>query len=398
MKQIIRLVALVLAVSLTTLSLGSAADGAQQQEMSPECRRDLNPVELYKNPQFLEKILRCLNQSQSDVSPQGSQEESDCLAPVDPQMLERLRGERNALLRDMAGGGYMVDRTLTAMGKLIAARLQHLADRNPDNYPLEGIVTRTQGAVQNAPAAVVDAGKTVATYLTNNNEANHAYLYGQVQVGIDNAEQALKQMLRNPHVTIATVADGVLVARLTGSGGTVCRQLTSRQIAQVKNKINEAREGAKRFKRLQEVYPPTAVCGLQREDCFWQTMANATGDRSFLLRQQGVGSWDEVFDNLKRHFGGAKAKDPMTGRAGDLQMMAAGKPVFVNREEFANVLRDLPDNSEGMVFILRANGTSHVFNLAKFRGRSLYWDNQAQSSDIAKLFAGVQNVKWYRYK
>jgi hypothetical protein len=127
-------------------------------------------------------------------------------------------------------------------------------------------------------------------------------------------------------------------------------------------------------------------------------MANATGDRSFLLRQQGVGSWDEVFDNLKRHFGGAKAKDPMTGRAGDLQMMAAGKPVFVNREEFANVLRDLPDNSEGMVFILRANGTSHVFNLAKFRGRSLYWDNQAQSSDIAKLFAGVQNVKWYRYK
>lgn len=47
-------------------------------------------------------------------------------------------------------------------------------------------------------------------YLTNNNEANHRYLYGQVQVGIDNADQALEQMLRNPHVTIATVADGLL--------------------------------------------------------------------------------------------------------------------------------------------------------------------------------------------
>ena len=405
MKQIIRSIATALAVALASLPLASVAKGAQGQEMPAECRRDLNPVELYKNPQFLETILRCLNQTNQQPGrggplPQEStaNEGGDCLVPVDPQMLERLRGERNVLLREMAGGGYMVDLTLTAMGKLIAARLQHLADRNPDNYPLEGIVTRTQGAVQNAPAAVVDAGKAVATYLTNSNEANHRYLYSQVQVGIDNADQALQQMLRNPHVTIATVADGLLVGRATGATGTVCRQLTARQIAQVKNKIDEAREGAKRLKRLQEMNPPTAVCGLRREDCFWQTLANATGDRSYLLRQQGVASWDEVFDTLKRHFGGAKAKDPLTRRAGDLQMIAEGKPVFVNRGEFSNVLRDLPDNSEGMLFILRTDGSSHVFNLAKFAGRSLYWDNQAQSSDIAKLFAGVQNVKWYRYK
>lgn len=120
--------------------------------------------------------------------------------------------------------------------------------------------------------------------------------------------------------------------------------------------------------------------------------------RIFYDNKELVSSWDEVFDTLKRHFGGAKAKDPMTRRAGDLQMMAEGKPVFVTRGEFSNVLSDLPDNSEGMVFILRTDGSSHVFNLAKFAGRPLYWDNQGRSSDIGELFAKVQNVKWYRYK
>jgi hypothetical protein len=53
----------------------------------------------------------------------------------------------------------------------------------------------------------VNAGKAVAAYLTNDVEANHRYLYGQVDTWVNRAEADLKQKLRNPHIAIATVAE-----------------------------------------------------------------------------------------------------------------------------------------------------------------------------------------------
>ena len=44
----------------------------------------------------------------------------------------------------------------------------------------------------------------------------------------------------------------------------------------------------------------------------------------------------------------------MTGRLGDLQQMAEGRPVPVTTDEFVKLLRDMPDKSEYVVFINRS--------------------------------------------
>ncbi len=87
-----------------------------------------------------------------------------------------------------------------------------------------------------------------------------------------------------------------------------------------------------------------------------------------------------------------------TGRPGDLQMIAEGRPVPVTPEEFAKVLRDMPDNSEGMVFIGRPGDNGHVVNLAKFRGSHFIWDKQQRTSNMDIIFAGGKNISWFRYK
>lgn len=325
-------------------------------------------------------------------------DESDCLPQIDANEIERLKAERNELLRSLAGAGYMTDLTLQTMGKLIAARLQHLTEPN------EGIASRTasaaRSAIEHAPENIVKAGDAVATYLINENAANHRYLYGQVEMAVKKAEAEFKQKLRNPQITIATAADSLLVGRATGAVGTVCQQWSATKIAQLKSKIDKTRKASKVVKQINKPDFPKTFCGTGwggPEDCFWQSLATATGDRSYLLRKTKATD-EEVWAKLKPHFGGTKAKDPLTGRPGDLQMIAEGRPVPVTPEEFAKVLRDMPDNSEGMVFIGRPGDDGHVVNLAKFRGSHFIWDNQQRTSNMDIIFAGGKNISWFRYK
>jgi hypothetical protein len=335
---------------------------------------------------------------QTDQRPPGGQERSDdpdCLPAVDRQTIQRLLKERNDIVSTLAAGGYMTDLTLRTFGKLMAARLHHLTEPN------EGLAVRTARWAQRqweyAPEAVVHAAEAVTTYMTNNVEANHRYLYGQVQTRVKAAEESLKRKLREPHITIAQAADALLVGKLSGTGANVCRW-TERKVAQYTKKADQALDGTRRYKRIQEMEPPpTAVCGSAREDCFWQTLANATGDRSYLLRQKGP-AWSDVYEKLKQHFGGPNAKDPMTGREGDLQLIAEGIPVDVEPAEFGDVLGKLPDKSEGMAFVIRQDGSSHVVNYAKLGGSHLFWDNQEERSVTESMIKEVRKLRWYRYK
>jgi hypothetical protein len=325
------------------------------------------------------------------------QDDSDCLPQVDPHVLERLKAERDDILRALEGGGYMTDLILKAMGKLIAARLHHMTEPN------EGILSRTtrtaRSVIEHAPETVVKAGEAVAMYLTNDNAANHRYLYGQVEIAIRKAEAELKQTLRNPHIAIATTADTLLVGKGTAALGTVCRQWTATKVSQFTKKVDQAEKGGNRFRAIQNMEPPSSgVCNPKKEDCFWQTLHNATGDPSYLLRKDPPKSWDEVYEKLKQHFGGPHAKNPRTGRPGDLQMIAEGIPVEVTRGEFEDILNNLPDNSEGMLFILRRNGSSHVLNVARFAGRPLLWDNQDRMSIGDSRLAQVKVFRWFPTK
>jgi len=331
-------------------------------------------------------------------TPAGVRDESDCLPQIDAKEVERLKAERNDLLQSLAGAGYLTDLTLQTMGKLIAARLHHLTEPN------EGIASRTartaRSAIEHAPETVVKAGEAVTKYLTNNNAANQRYLYGQVEIAVKKAQEEFKQKLRNPQITIATAADSLLVGKATGSLGTVCRQWTATKVAQLKRKIDDTRQAGKVVKQINDVDLPKIVCGTdraRREDCFWQALASATGDRSYFLRKK-IAEREEIWDKLRTHFGGAKAKDPMTGRLGDLQQMAEGRPVPVTTDEFVKLLKDMPDKSEYMVFINRSGDDGHVATLAKLGGEHFLWDTQQRTSNMDKIFAGGQELFVYRYK
>ncbi len=193
---------------------------------------------------------------------------------IDANEIERLKAERNELLRSLAGAGYMTDLTLQTMGKLIAARLQHLTEPN------EGIASRTasaaRSAIEHAPENIVKARDAVATYLINENAANHRYLYRQVEMAVKKAEAEFKQKLRNPQITIATAADSLLVGRATGAVGTVCQQWSATKIAQLKSKIDKTRKASKVVKQINKPDFPENLLwyGLGGpEDCFgrvWQ--------------------------------------------------------------------------------------------------------------------------------
>ncbi len=143
--------------------------------------------------------------------------------------------------------------------------------------------------------------------------------------------------------------------------------------------------------------PGSSSCGPKRKDCFWRTLHNATGDPAYLFQQEQP-TWEEVYAKLKQHFGGPQTKDPLTGRPGDFEQMTEGVPIPVSIDDFAQVISRMPNNSEGMVFIVREDGSSHVFNIAKFSGHYMFWDDQVRSSNMDILFAGVKTIKWFRYK
>jgi hypothetical protein len=321
-----------------------------------------------------------------------TKDDSDCLPQIDPHVLTLLEAERNDTVKTLAGGGYVATLFVKTLMKFQAAHLHHLTEPN------EGLLSRTTRTVQRsldrAPETVVQAGRAVAQYLTNDKASIHRYLYGQVEMAIQKAEKDLKQRLRNPHITLAEIADSFLVGKATG---TVCHW-TEVRVMQLRAKIDKAQRASKRLRASEDVKPPgSSSCGPRREDCFWRTLQNATGDPSYLLRKD-MPTWEEVHDKLKQHFGGANAKDPLTRRPGDLQKIAEGRPVAVTTDDFAKVIDRMPNNSEGIVFIVRDDGSSHVFNVAKFAGNYMFWDDQVRSSNMDILFAGVKTLKWFRYK
>lgn len=320
------------------------------------------------------------------------QNDSDCLPQVDSHVLTVLEAERNETLKTLAGGGYMTDLFMRTLAKLQAAHMHHLTEPN------EGLLSRTtrtvKRALDRAPETAVQAGRAVTQYLSNDTAAKHRYLYGQVEMAVRKAEQELKRRLRNPHITLAEIADSFLVGKATG---TMCRW-TEAQVVRLREKIDKAQDANKRLRAIEDVKPPGSnSCGPQREDCFWRALQNATGDPAYLLRKERP-TWEEVFAKLKQHFGGANAKDPLTRRAGDLQIIAEGMPVAVTTDDFAKVINRMPNNSEGMVFIVRDDGSSHVFTVAKFAGQYVFWDDQARSSNMDILFAGAKTLRWFRYK
>ncbi len=322
-----------------------------------------------------------------------SLDDSDCLPKIDSHVIQSLNEERNELLRALAGGGYITDLTLPALGKLLAGHLHHLTE--PNEGMLSKAARTANRAIERAPVAAVKAGQMVAEYMRNDTAANHRYLYGQVESAVKKAEEALRTKLHNPHITIAEIADSFLVGRATGA---VCQHWTLVQRAAMKKKADQAKEAGARWRDIRNMSPPGSnACAPAREDCFWRTLHNATGDPSYQLRTKQP-TWNEVYDKLKQHFGGANTKDPLTGRPGDLQKMAEGWPVPVTTDEFVKVLKRMPNNSEGMVFIGREDRSTHVFNLAKFAGSHLYWDDQVRSSNMDILFAGAKTISWFRYK
>ena len=382
-----------------------------------------------------------------------NQDDSDCMPQVDPQVLERLKNEKNEVLRMLAGGGYATDLTLTAMGKLIAARLSHLTEPN------EGIAVRTwrqaQSALDNAPAAVVNAAQATAAYLANDNAANHRYLYGQVQRGVQLAEQDLKQKLRNPHITIAKIADSLLVGKLTGAAGSMCKRWGADKLAQFKNKIAEARKAKQTFGSVQDNtnqfaqtaqnltrptgngqiqprprpsgppdvgppplapipefpnmrIPPTCYenqCwpNVQAVDEYWKT------GQWLEPRPRGYPWAEELSDlstpnslirrDLQRKHGGANALDPGHGPGG-LQIMAAGDAVTSSKAQIESALRALGPGKQGYVFVEWQQQVgnelvkaSHVVNVRTLRDRTVQFFDRATLTD-PRLRGAVDPNMW----
>jgi hypothetical protein len=77
----------VLAIALPILVIGKTPARAQGQQMPPECRRDLNPFNLFNNPNFLRSITRCL----SDMMPPGDRSIGEKLMDVEPPVLKTSR-------------------------------------------------------------------------------------------------------------------------------------------------------------------------------------------------------------------------------------------------------------------------------------------------------------------
>jgi hypothetical protein len=384
-------------------------------------------------------------------------QDAECIAPVDPQVLEALRNERNEALRTMAGMGYAADRILAAMGKLIAARLQHLTEPN------EGIAVRASRAASDAaakaPPAVVEAGKAIAAYLTNDNAANHRYLYGRAIAAINGAEQALKQATRNPHVTLATIADELLIGKATGIGGAACRW-GSGQAAEFANKVGEARKAKQtvacmntnakelaEFQRgiqtqtgaqprpqssgpppvgpppmtrlpqpLSSGIPPTCYqnqCWLnvQAVDHYWKT------GQWIEPRPRGYPLIEELSDlpsldplhikrDLKAKHGGDKAVDPGHGSCG-LQAHAEGVPVPSSKQQIEQAIEP---GRQGYVFVdweqtigNKVVKGQHVVNVRGLRDGTVEFFDRTTVSDAnlrgavePQLWASAKRVRYFR--
>ena len=381
----------------------------------------------------------------------GESRPEDCIAPIDPEMVEKIQSERNEVLRALAGGGYATERTLVAMNKLIAARLQHMTDPN------EGILVRTSRAAGeaavNAPQEVVKAAKAVAAYLANDNAANHRHLYQQAQAAMKSAEQALKDQLRNPHVTLATVADEVLVGKATGMAGNMCRAGAAKAI-DLTREFNEARkakqtlgrmsENSKEFTDFQRSLqketgnsPPRSggqtpsgpipnnsgipgTCwknqcwpNVQAVDNYWKT------GKWIEPKMRGIPNIDELEDlpsldpfhvkrDLTANFGGSRALDPRHGPGGQ-QSHAKGDAVPSSRQQIEDTIQD---GDQGYVFIDWEQTVAgekitgqHVVNVRKqpnqpveFFDRGTLNDSSLRGQIEPHIWNNARRVRYFRTK
>ena len=328
--------------------------------------------------------------------------ESDCLPQVDPAVLERLRNEKNALLRTLAEGGYATDLTLSAMGKLIAARLQHLTEPN------EGIAVRTlrqgQSAAEHAPETVLRASQAVADYLANDNAANHRYLYGRVQTAIQSAEQDLRQRLRNPHVAIATIADELLVGKFTGAGGTVCRQWSAAKVTQLKNKIAQSQQAAQRAKAAvkEQTEMPSIKCAWGGDnDCMAQSMAYDkrretgypwTADNFNWRQSDQRPSWPEAHARVRALYGDRQFAGHSAARA---RAQAAGVATWMPRSQLETELLNAGFGARALVGIKSSDSDFfHMFHaevvqeqnaVGVLRNKIKYWDEQGQTEGMQRM-------------
>ncbi len=368
---------------------------------------DKPPVLGRPQPQDLGDVFNSESSGSNQSSPAGKPErpqrapfidsidDSDCLPKIDAQVIEGLKVERNELLRDLAGGGYMTDLTMKTLAKLLAAHLYHLTEPN------EGLLSKTtrklRHATERAPQAVVKAGQAVAAYMTNNTAANHRYLYGQVEMAVRKAEGEIRNKLRNPHITIAEIADSFLVGKATG---TVCRW-TDTTVAKLKIKTDQALDASEGLRRIARMAPPESkYCGgkTDLEDCFWKAMVNATGDPSYLNNTHAADLIADIQPELKKLFGGPNAKDPLTGKGWHQTLLAHGLPFPLDVDEFVEILRKSPDGFEALVFVDKPGQAGHLFSTAKLKGESFHWDNQQKTTNLDIMTMGGTALRLYRYK
>jgi hypothetical protein len=117
--------------------------------------------------------------------------------------------------------------------------------------------------------------------------------------------------------------------------------------------------------------PPCSVT--KKDDCFWRAMRDATGDPSFdrLLDGPGVQSWNDVFEHLKKSFG---------GKVPGVQDPGAHVLGIPQKRTLEQILTgDLArKGSEGIVFVNLKNGKNHVLMGANLTGTAALFDDQKQ--------------------
>ena len=106
-------------------------------------------------------------------------------------------------------------------------------------------------------------------------------------------------------------------------------------------------------------------------------------------------SADEIIKVLREFYGKAKPKDPLHGPAGmtpGTRMMATRQGIPVTSSQQL-IEQSLPKGGQGLVFIKRADGTNHVFNVRNHNGRVEFWDSQV---DMPASFQNVTETYFYR--
>ena len=194
----------------------------------------------------------------------------------------------------------------------------------------------------------------------------------------DGAEAAMDHARRSPASFLGDQAGAYLAGRVAMPLTTVkaCRldPNAARALSQKAAKTQRAAKTAARVNKNAKVPGNQPPCGLQdKDDCFWRSMRDATGDKTFdkMINGPGVGSWPEVFQYLKKYFSGR------VPNAADPASHVTGIPSIRTLDQI--LTQDLArKGSEGMIFVRFKNGKNHVFMGANLTGTPGLFDDQKQ--------------------